>query len=63
MEQLFISRHDAARVLNISTDTLDRLADAGHIAKIKIGARTCYAREEIERFSRELMKKGAIKLA
>lgn len=63
MEQIFLSRPDTARVLNISTDTLDRLADAGQIAKIKIGARTCYAREEIERFSRELIKKGAIKLA
>ena len=42
MEQILVSRPDAAKALNISVDTLDRLSNAGHIRKLKIGAKTCY---------------------
>ena len=35
MEQILVSRPDAAKALNIRVDTLDRLANAGHIKKVK----------------------------
>ena len=63
MEQVLISRTEAAKALNISVDTLDRLASAGHIRRLKIGAKTCYARVEVSRFADDLTRKGAISLA
>lgn len=63
MEQILVSRPDAAKDLNISVDTLDRLANAGHIRKLKIGAKTCYSQDEIIRFANKLIQKGAIYLA
>ena len=42
---------------------LDRLANAGHISKLKIGAKTCYSQDEIIRFANKLIQKGAIYLA
>lgn len=63
MEQLLVSRPDAAKALNISTDTLDVLAGRGYIRKLKIGSKTCYERTEILRFAEELARKGAISLA
>lgn len=63
MEQVLISRPEAAKALNISVDTLDRLANAGCIKRLKIGAKTCYARSEISRFADDLIRKGAIRLA
>ena len=51
MEQILVSRPDAAKALNISVDTLDRLSNAGHIQKLKIGAKTCYSQDEIIRFA------------
>ena len=63
MEQILVSRPDAAKALNISVDTLDRLANAGHIRKLKIGANTCYSQDETIRFANKLIQKGAIYLA
>lgn len=63
MEQILVSRPDAAKALNISVDTLDRLSNAGHIRKLKIGAKTCYSQDEIIRFANQLIQKGAIYLA
>lgn len=63
MEQVLISRLEAAKALNISVDTLDRLANAGHIQRLKIGAKTCYAQSEITQFAKYLIRKGAISLA
>lgn len=63
MEQLLITRGQAADALSISVDTLDRLAVKGYIRREKIGARTLYDRMEVIRFSDELKKKGAIRLA
>ena len=63
MEQILVSRPDAAKALNISVDTLDRLSNAGHIQKLKIGAKTCYSQDEIIRFANKLIRKGAIYIA
>lgn len=63
MEQVLISRPEAAKALNISVDVLDQLAKSGHIRKLKIGAKTCYARSEVARFADDLIRKGAISLA
>lgn len=62
MEQLFLSRPEAAKALNISVDTLDVLSSAGHIQKIKIGARTLYDVMGIRNFAEEAKRKGAIQL-
>lgn len=63
MEQILIRRTEAATMLGISTDTLDVLANKGHIQKIKIGARTCYLKDDILRFAHDLARKGAVSLA
>lgn len=63
MEQVFLSRRDAAKALNISVDVLDHLARKGHIQKLKIGARTLYDVEGIRSFADQLKRKGAISLA
>ena len=63
MEQILVARPDAAKALNISVDTRDRRSNAGHIRKLKIGARTCYSQGEIIRFANKLIQKGAIYLA
>lgn len=63
MDKLFLTRNEAAGSLSISVDTLDRLANSGHIQRLKIGAKTCYARSEVNRFAEELIRKGAISLA
>lgn len=60
MEQLLYSRSDVAKVLNVSTDTVDRLANTGVLRKHKIGAKTCYVKQDIQEFVDELMRKGAI---
>lgn len=62
MEQLLLSREKAAEALNISTDTLDRLAGAGQIKRLKIGAKTCYHMEEVKRFVAELAHVGSVAL-
>lgn len=63
MEQLFLSRPEAAKTLNISVDTLDVLANAGHIQRIKIGARTLYDVAGIRSFAEAAKRKGVIHLA
>ena len=62
MEQLLLSREKAAEALNISTDTLDRLASAGQIKRLKIGSKTCYHMEEVKRFAEKLSQIGAVSL-
>lgn len=62
MEKLLVSRSEAAEALEISVDTLDVLAKAGHIRKIKIGARTMYNPIEIRDFAKEATRKGVIRL-
>lgn len=62
MEQLLLSREKAAEALSISTDTLDRLANAGKIKRLKIGTKTCYHMVEIRRFAAELAHVGSVAL-
>lgn len=53
MEQLLVTRTEAAKALNISVDTLDRLAAAGEIRKVMIGSRTYYSPEELRAFTQK----------
>ena len=62
MEQLLLSREEAAAVLSISVDTLDRLANAGQIKRLKIGAKTCYHMAEVRKFAARLSYEGAVSL-
>lgn len=60
MEQLLLSRERAAEALNISVDTLDRLANAGQIKRLKIGTRTCFHADEVSRFAYRLAQVGSV---
>lgn len=53
MEQLLVTRTEAANALSISVDTLDRLAAAGEIRKVTIGSRTYYSPEELRAFTQK----------
>ena len=62
MEQLLLSREQAAEALCISTDTLDRLASIGQIKRLKIGTKTCYHMAEVKNFAARLSYEGAVAL-
>lgn len=53
MEQLLVTRTEAAKALSISVDTLDRLAQRGEIRKVTIGSRTYYSPEELRAFTQK----------
>lgn len=53
MEQLLVTRAEAAKALSISVDTLDRLAQRGEIRKVMIGSRTYYSPEELRAFTQK----------
>ena len=53
MEQLLVTRAEAAKALSISVDTLDTLVRSGLIRKIKIGSRTYYSPEELRAFTKK----------
>ena len=53
MEQLLVTRAEAAKALSISVDTLDRLAQRGEIHKVTIGSRTYYSPEELRAFTQK----------
>lgn len=57
MERLLMTRKEAADALRISVNTLDRLANAGKIRRIKIGARTYYRPQELISF---ISKEGQV---
>lgn len=57
MEKLLIPRKEAAKMLSISEDTLDRLRAFGHIREISIGARVYFSPEELKAF---VTKEGKI---
>ena len=57
MEQLLITRHEAAKALNISVNTLDRLTCAGKIRRITIGSRVYFSPEELQAF---VKKEGSL---
>ena len=50
MEQLLITRTEAAKCLNISVDTLDKLTCAGKIRRATIGSRAYFSPEELQAF-------------
>ena len=50
MEQLLITRIKAAKRLDISVDTLDKLACAGNIRRVKIGSRVYFSPKELQAF-------------
>lgn len=50
MEKLLLTRHEAAQVLSISVDTLDRLRNIGYIKCVRIGWRVYYAAAELQAF-------------
>lgn len=53
MEQLLVTRSEAAKALSISLDTLDRLAQHGKLRKITIGARTYFSTDELRAFTKK----------
>lgn len=54
MEQLLVTRKEAAQALNISVDTLDELREKGKIRWVNIGARVYFSPDELRAF----VKKG-----
>lgn len=57
MEQLLITRTEAAKALDISVDTLDRLANIGKLRRVTIGSRVYFSPEELRAF---VKKEGAL---
>lgn len=57
MEQLLISRTEAAKLLDISVDKLDDLRRMGKVRCVRIGARVKFSPEELQAF---LKKEGAL---
>lgn len=53
MEQLLVTRIEAAKALSISVDTLDKLAEAGDVRKITIGSRVYYSTDELRAFTKK----------
>lgn len=57
MEELLVTRIEAAKALRISVDTLDYLRSIGKIRSVTIGSRVYYAPEELRAF---VKKEGAL---
>lgn len=57
METLLLTRKQAADVLNISTDTLDRIKNNGDIECLYIGSRVYYSPDVLKAF---VSQKGII---
>jgi len=57
MEQLLVTRIEAAKMLSISVDTLDRLKDSGKIKSVNIGSRVYYSVDELRSF---ITKEGVL---
>ena len=57
MEQLLVTKKEAAEALSISVDTLDELRAHGKIRCITIGARVYFATDELRAF---VKKEGAL---
>ncbi len=45
-----LGREDAAKYLAVSTRTVDKLVANGKLLKAKIGSKTVFIREELDRF-------------
>lgn len=50
MEKLLLTRKEAAKALNISEDTLDRLCGMGKLRRVQIGARVYFSPDELKSF-------------
>lgn len=53
MEKLLASRLKAAKKLDISVKTLDKLAKFGKLQKVRIGSRVYFNRKDLEAFSKK----------
>lgn len=62
MEQKLLSRAEVSNIIGVSTDTVDSLAAKGYIRRLKIGARTLFDPKDVDRFIRNLIRKGAVLL-
>lgn len=62
MEKLFLSREETANAIGVSTDTIDRLANGGHLKRSKIGGRTLFYTQDVRDFAAELAHNGAVSL-
>lgn len=62
MEKLFLSREETATAIGVSTDTIDRLANGGHLKRSRIGARTLFYAQDVRDFAAELARNGAVSL-
>lgn len=58
MEELLIIRKKAAAALDISVDTLDRLANDKKLNPVRIGAKVLYDPNELRAYTKRL-KEGA----
>ena len=52
MQQLLISRREAAQALGIPLRLLDYLVSRGELLARRIGRRVCIARSELEKFAK-----------
>ena len=52
MQQLLVSRREAAQALGISLRLLNYLVSRGELPARRIGRRVCIARSELEKFAR-----------
>nr|DAH24644.1 MAG TPA: helix-turn-helix domain protein [Caudoviricetes sp.] len=57
MDKLLYPRIEAAKLLSISVDTLDALAQSGEIKNLRIGARVYYTMEALKTF---ITKEGPV---
>lgn len=53
MEQLLITRMEAAQALHISVDKLDELRQSGKIRWVNIGSRVYFSPDELRAFVRK----------
>lgn len=58
MEKLLVSRKKAAAALDISVDTLDRLANENKLHPVRIGVKVLYDPDELRAYAKRL-KEGA----
>lgn len=60
MEKLLIPRIEAAQLLSVSVDTLDRLTANGYIKRMRIGSRAYYKADALHDFVKYLASKDYI---
>ena len=58
MEKVLYTRKEAAEMLSISVDTLDRIKNCGKIKSVHIGSRVYYTPEAINNFVARMIREG-----